>query len=47
MAIINIARAQPLMPAYNPIKFIYDSSTITYKVSNISLISTKVVQLIR
>lgn len=26
MAIINIARAQPLMPAYNPIKFIYDSS---------------------
>ena len=26
MAIINIAKAQPLMPAYNPIKFIYDSS---------------------
>ena len=26
MAIINIARAQPLMTAYNPIKFIYDSS---------------------
>ena len=26
MAIINIARAQPLMPAYNPIKYIYDSS---------------------
>lgn len=26
MAIINIAKAQPLMPAYNPIKWIYDSS---------------------
>lgn len=29
MAIINIARAQPLMPAYNPIKYIYDSSNNT------------------
>ena len=44
MAIINIAKAQPLMPAYNPIKFIYDSSN---KVSSIYMTSTKVVQLTR